>query len=33
MFHYKVINQFENNLRGKLRLSLSFNDTIIVCQL
>ena len=33
MFHNKVINRFLNNLRGKLPLSLNFNDTIIVCQL
>ena len=33
MFHNKVINRFLNNLRGKLPLSLKFNDTIIVCQL
>ena len=28
MFHKKVINRFLNNLRGKLPLSLNFNDTI-----
>ena len=33
MFHKKVINRFLNNLRGKLPLSLNFNNTIVVCQL